>query len=101
MGGVAVGLVVSKAIGNSVIRHRTARRLRAILADVVGDLPHSAEVVVRALPPIVDANPEALRRDVVRALAKAQGKIRVRGPATPSAAGAAPEASSVGTGLDS
>lgn len=97
MGGVAVGLVISKAIGNSVIRHRTARRLRAILADVVGDLPHSAEIVVRALPPIVDANPEALRRDVVRALAKAQGKIRVR----VSAAGAAPKASGVGTGLDS
>ncbi|MDR2378740.1 MAG: ribonuclease P protein component [Bifidobacteriaceae bacterium] len=65
------GLVVSKAVGNSVVRHRVARRLRAILA---GQLPRLAEpkrVVVRALPAAASADYGELERAVGRCLRKA------------------------------
>lgn len=45
-----VGLVVSKAVGNSVIRHRAARRIRGIMRPLLATLPEGARVVVRALP---------------------------------------------------
>lgn len=43
------GLIVGKAVGNSVARHRAARRIRACLAPLIGDLPGGTHVVVRAL----------------------------------------------------
>ncbi|WP_258934244.1 ribonuclease P protein component [Nesterenkonia pannonica] len=48
------GLVVSKAVGNAVVRHRTARRLRHICAEIVPPWTmdgHRLDIVVRALPP--------------------------------------------------
>jgi len=49
-GPVRVGFVVSKAVGNSVIRHRVTRRLRHLMADRLGQLRSGSDVVVRALP---------------------------------------------------
>jgi ribonuclease P protein component len=46
----AVGLVVSKAVGGSVVRHQVSRRLRHQLASRVDRLPHGSGAVVRALP---------------------------------------------------
>ncbi len=43
------GLIVGKAVGGSVARHRAARRIRAALAPVLHDLPRGGRVVVRAL----------------------------------------------------
>jgi ribonuclease P protein component len=45
-----IGLVVSKAVGNSVIRHRAARRIRGAVTPLVATLPPGTLVVVRALP---------------------------------------------------
>lgn len=45
-----VGLIVGKTVGNSVVRHRAARRIRACLAPLIAELPQGARVVVRALP---------------------------------------------------
>lgn len=42
------GLVVSKAVGGSVVRSRTARRLRHLLRDRLAGLPAGARLVVRA-----------------------------------------------------
>lgn len=50
VGGPRFGLIVSKAVGPAVTRHRVARRLRHICADVVTGLPESTDVVIRALP---------------------------------------------------
>jgi ribonuclease P protein component len=44
------GLIVGRSVGNSVVRHRTSRRLRAILAGIVPGLPAGTTVVLRALP---------------------------------------------------
>lgn len=50
VGGPRFGLIVSKAVGPAVTRHRVARRLRHICADVLAGLPMSTDVVIRALP---------------------------------------------------
>ena len=49
-GGPKVGLVVAKAVGNSVQRHRVARRLRHVARSVIDDLDPADRVVIRALP---------------------------------------------------
>ena len=45
-----VGFVVSRAVGNSVVRHRVVRRLRAQVAERLQALPSGADLVVRAQP---------------------------------------------------
>ena len=62
------GLVVGKAVGNSVVRHRVSRRLRAILSCRVDDVPGGSDVVVRALPTAAVASSAELAACVDRAL---------------------------------
>ncbi|HEX5407678.1 MAG TPA: ribonuclease P protein component [Pseudonocardiaceae bacterium] len=63
-----VGFVVSKAVGNSVVRHRVSRRLRHLMADRLGTLPPGCALVVRALPASADASSSALGADLDGAL---------------------------------
>lgn len=53
--GARAGFVVSKKVGNSVIRHRVTRRLRPLVRAALPSLPAGADVVVRALPAAADA----------------------------------------------
>lgn len=48
--GPRIGLVVSKAVGNAVQRHRVARRLRHVAYATLGELDPRDRVVIRALP---------------------------------------------------
>jgi len=43
-----VGLVVSKAVGNAVVRNRTKRVLRALMSSRIDRLPAGVDVVIRA-----------------------------------------------------
>jgi ribonuclease P protein component len=76
-GGTAprIGLVVGKAVGSAVERHRVARRLRHVARTVLGDLEKSDQVVIRALPSSRAASSarleQELRRGLRRALASA------------------------------
>ncbi|OLR91063.1 ribonuclease P protein component [Actinokineospora bangkokensis] len=63
-----VGFVVSKAVGNSVTRHRVARRLRHVARDRLGTLPPGGALVVRALPMAAGASSAELGRDFDAAL---------------------------------
>ncbi|GAB3492896.1 ribonuclease P protein component [Nocardiopsis coralliicola] len=45
-----VGFIVSKAVGNAVVRKRVQRRLRHLMRDRVADLPPGSLLVVRAKP---------------------------------------------------
>lgn len=63
-----VGFVVSKAVGNSVVRHRVIRRLRAQVADRLELLPPGTDVVVRAQPAAAVASSAELAADLDRAL---------------------------------
>lgn len=63
-GAPRAGLVVSKAVGGSVVRHRVSRRLRHLLAPKLGELPVGAMLVVRALPPAAGATSTELGDDL-------------------------------------
>ncbi|MFJ4656005.1 ribonuclease P protein component [Nocardia sp. NPDC088792] len=70
VGGPRFGLIVSKAVGPAVVRHRVARRLRHICASFVAELPDGADVVIRALPGAADATSEDLHRQLHAGLRK-------------------------------
>jgi len=63
-----VGLVVSKAVGNAVIRNRVQRRLRHLVREQLDRLPPSGALVIRALPDAAGASSPELRTDLVRCL---------------------------------
>jgi ribonuclease P protein component len=66
--GPRVGFVVSRAVGNSVTRHRVQRRLRHLAREQISSLPGSAVLVVRALPAAARASSSELRADLGRCL---------------------------------
>ena len=65
-----VGFVVSKAVGNSVVRHRVSRKLRHLVRDRLASLPPGTSLVVRALAPSADADSAELGHDLDAALRK-------------------------------
>jgi ribonuclease P protein component len=65
-----VGFVVSKAVGNAVVRNRVKRRLRHLAREHVSSLPGSAVLVVRALPAAASAPYAELGRDLARGLSR-------------------------------
>lgn len=67
-GPARAGLVVSKAVGGSVVRHQVSRRLRHLLRDRLSVLPPGARLVVRATPAAGSATSAALGSDLDRAL---------------------------------
>jgi ribonuclease P protein component len=62
------GLVVSRAVGGSVVRSRTSRRLRHLLRDRLPALPPGTRVVVRAAPAAGAATSARLGADLDAAL---------------------------------
>jgi len=48
-GQAQVGFIVGKEVGNSVVRHRTTRRLRHAIAQLHNP-PASSQTVIRCLP---------------------------------------------------
>ncbi|SDY58636.1 ribonuclease P protein component [Geodermatophilus africanus] len=77
VGGPRAGLVVGRAVGNSVVRHRVTRRLRAVVLDQLDRLPPTADLVVRARPEAAAASSAELRRDLTAGLDRL---LRVRTP---------------------
>ncbi|MFJ1459060.1 ribonuclease P protein component [Nocardia sp. N2S4-5] len=69
-GGPRFGLIVSKAVGTAVVRHRVARRLRHICAPLAAELPAEADIVIRALPGAAAASSAELDRQLRAALRK-------------------------------
>ncbi|MEU7586381.1 ribonuclease P protein component [Micromonospora sp. NPDC049230] len=66
------GFVVSKAVGNAVIRNRVKRRLRALVQDRLPGLPAGSTLVVRALPAAAEASYPRLATDLDAAIAVAR-----------------------------
>ena len=65
-----VGFVVSKAVGNAVVRNRTKRRLRAAMASQLPGIPTGVDVVVRAQPAAAHASFQELADGVEPLLRK-------------------------------
>ena len=61
------GLVVSKSVGGSVVRHKIARLIRHALRDHLSQLPEGALLVVRALP---TATTSEIRDELTKTLGK-------------------------------
>ena len=62
-----MGFVVSKAVGNAVVRNRVKRQLRHLTRERISVLPAGSLVVVRANPPAAVA--DNLAADLDSALA--------------------------------
>jgi ribonuclease P protein component len=67
-GRTRAGFVVSKAVGNSVVRHRVLRRLRHLVSSRLGTLPAGTALVIRALPAAAAATSAELGADLDAAL---------------------------------
>ena len=71
----SVGFVVSKAVGNAVVRNRVKRRLRALVATRMSTLPAGSLVVVRALPASADADFTRLGTDLDACLGRSLSRL--------------------------
>lgn len=71
--GARAGFVVGRAVGNSVVRHRVTRRLRAVVRAELHRLPATADLVVRARPEAGVASSDLLRRDLTAGLDRLLG----------------------------
>lgn len=67
------GFVVSKSVGNAVVRNRVRRRLRHLCAARLPGLPPGSILVVRALPPAAEADSALLGRELDAALKRLTG----------------------------
>lgn len=61
---------VSRAVGNSVVRHGVVRRLRPLMPPILDDLAPGTQVVVRAMPEAAAASSAELNADLTRAMAR-------------------------------
>ena len=78
-----VGFVVSKAVGNAIVRNRVKRRLRHLAREHVSSLPGSAVLVVRALPASASATTSELRSDLERCLRRVLSEPSAPGAEVP------------------
>ncbi|WP_074390833.1 ribonuclease P protein component [Hoyosella altamirensis] len=70
-GGPRFGLIVSKAVGNAVERHRVSRVLRHAISRVCANVDWRADVVVRALPRSRDSSYFEMIHQLERGLSRA------------------------------
>jgi ribonuclease P protein component len=69
-----IGLIVSKGVGGSVVRHQVARRIRGACAGLLSELSPGDLLVVRALPDAARATSAQLAVDLQQALARLAGR---------------------------
>ncbi|MGC1212614.1 MAG: ribonuclease P protein component [Micromonospora sp.] len=66
------GFVVSKAVGNAVVRNKVRRRLRHLVRERLDQLPPGSTLVVRALPAAAGTSYARLGADLDAAVAAAR-----------------------------
>jgi ribonuclease P protein component len=71
-----IGLVVSKAVGNAVVRNRTKRVLRALMSARVAALPEGVDVVIRAKADLPGTPTSVLAQDLDRLLTTVLRRVR-------------------------
>jgi ribonuclease P protein component len=75
-----VGFVVSKAVGGAVVRNRTKRRLRALMAARLRGLPLGSDLVIRANPVAAQANSAELGAELDRMLQRVSSRLQGQQP---------------------
>ncbi|BBY18591.1 ribonuclease P protein component [Mycolicibacterium litorale] len=73
--GPRIGLVVSKAVGNAVVRHRVSRRLRHSVYPMLDQLQPGHRLVIRALPGAGAASSARLTHELSEALRRARPRV--------------------------
>ncbi len=76
-----VGFVVSKAVGGAVVRNRTKRVLRHLVAARLGGIPDGLDLVVRANPAAAGASTAELSAELddgLRRVLRRSGRERRR-----------------------
>lgn len=63
------GFIVSKKVGNAVVRNTIRRRLKAVCAEALPSVRPGADVVIRVLPGASALSFRELREEVSRCLA--------------------------------
>lgn len=76
-----VGVVVSKAVGNAVVRNRVKRRLRAQVAPLLATVPPGTDLVLRANPAAAEADSRAIGEALARAIDGLSGQLTPAGSA--------------------
>ena len=74
-----VGFVVSRAVGNAVVRNRVRRRLRHLVRDRLPELSvltPGAVLVVRVLPAAAGSTYDELRGDLARCLERVLPQVQ-------------------------
>ena len=84
-----VGFVVSKSVGNAVVRNRTKRRLRALAAARIGQVPTGVDLVVRANPAAAHATSAQLGTELDRLLPRVTAKVAAHAATAHAASGVA------------
>ena len=77
-----VGFVVSKALGGAVVRNRTKRRLRALMAARLDRLPAGTDVVVRANSVAAQADSRELGAELDGVLSRGLARLAQRSQAS-------------------
>lgn len=62
------GFILSRRVGNAVVRNRVRRQLRAIAHELLPGLPPGLNIVIRVLPGAEAATWEDLRAEVISAI---------------------------------
>ena len=72
------GLIISKAVGGSVKRHRVARKVRHAITPLISSLPTGSLLVIRALGQDGDNNLETEISELITKLISRSHKIVVK-----------------------
>ena len=73
------GLILNKSVGNSVVRHNVARKIRHLIAANLTSLPTGSLFVIRALPASNGADLKTETIDLISKLVKkAEQKTAVK-----------------------
>lgn len=74
-----VGFVVSKKVGNSVVRSRVKRRMSAIMRQHLSELPAYSCLVLRSQPGINELSHEQLVHELLAVTEQALKKLAAKG----------------------
>ena len=72
-----VGFIVSKLVGNSVVRHKVSRQLRNIVKETLETIPGNIQIVIRALPKVTEIEFSELSKIITEGITKSIVKANV------------------------
>ena len=69
------GYIISKAVGNAVVRNRTRRRMKFVTDELLRAGVSDVDIVFRALPASANAGFAELQQEMLRSVAKVLDRL--------------------------